>query len=413
MHSLGAISRSAVLAAVLLLVLGGAAPAALRAAEPLVVQRTSGAGETPSSSWESIATGQPEDSITSVRAFAGETVLAHGKQGLWRSDDRGLTWTLAVATSADGVRGVYLSAIDPSDLSTMYAVAAGGLAKTVDGGATWTTVYETRELRHLARSPADPELLYLGINTYYRDFRLLRSRDGGATWEEIYAADTRFAGSCGGWSIFVLAPHPTDSAQVFWSADCVAGRDSAYPLQVSTDQGTTWTKAYETESGGQPDLLVAVPGSTPQRFYLVVGDIGTMAASNSSRAILLRSNDGAHWKPVFEYRASWLGANGQVRFSIPAVAAAAARPNERSAVYVAVNQVVPSGSRNLPATTVSRIFRGRVDPGLDPFTFWESLEPPGTGQVYSLSLSPDSQYLYAATERGLWRLPDPANQKAT
>lgn len=366
--------------------------------------------------WESLAVSQPGDELLELRALSGGTLLMQGKQALWRSDDMGVSWTVAVPFSDDSLHQVFLDALDPVDLSVMYARSPEGLSKSIDGGATWARVFESKDVRRLARSPVDPGLLYLTVNRFYHDFKLLRSRDGGATWQEIYAADPNFGGPSCGWSVNILAPHRTDPAQVYWAGECTSGRTSAVDLKVSRDQGTTWSVTYELGDGSVPTRLVQVVGTNPHRMYLITGDIGTLAASRNSRATLVRSDDGGQtWEIEAQQSAGWSGINAQVRVSFPAIATYNPTPGVRWSqtwIYLAVNQTVPGGPRSSPPTTMSRIYRGQADVvGGHPFTFWESLEVGGMGRLTDLSLSIDGQYLYALAETGLWRLADPANQR--
>ncbi len=122
---------------------------------------------------------------------------ASGLGGVHASDDGGASWQqLTAAGERDYVRSI---AVAPSDSGRVYATGqswdAGGtysyyLASSRDRGLTWERNVvalepDERELRLLAVSPRDPELLALraGSNSPASNpERLLISRDGGSTF---------------------------------------------------------------------------------------------------------------------------------------------------------------------------------------------------------------------------------------
>src|SRR6476661_4607900 len=65
---------------------------------------------------------------------------------------------------------------DPKHPGTVYAVTAGALFKTADGGISWKTVYVGAVRSNLAIDPVHPETLYVAV---YGQI-LIKSVDGGA-----------------------------------------------------------------------------------------------------------------------------------------------------------------------------------------------------------------------------------------
>ncbi|HWN44283.1 MAG TPA: hypothetical protein VNW71_18815 [Thermoanaerobaculia bacterium] len=107
-----------------------------------------------------------------LATFLGSFVGAVRPRTVYRSRDGGATWEL--------VAGASLVAHDPRDPRTFYAAKGADLAKSTDGGETWTTVGpfgETGEPSDLVVDPARPEILY-GLTTW----GVARSRDAGRTW---------------------------------------------------------------------------------------------------------------------------------------------------------------------------------------------------------------------------------------
>lgn len=72
-------------------------------------------------------------------------------------------------------------AVDPKTPSTVYAVTAGGLYKSTNGGATWRVPHlSLYELPYrMAIDPANTNNLYLAAN-----YKVYKSTDGGSNWSD-------------------------------------------------------------------------------------------------------------------------------------------------------------------------------------------------------------------------------------
>jgi len=126
-----------------------------------------------------------------VNPNAPTTLLAGTiSAGVWRSADAGLTWTpVTDGIMAQEVHKVAFSATEPS---VAYAALDVGLARSVDGGATWQlTSLDSRAsypaLSHvecMAVSSANPHVVLVAVNN-----RLQLSTDAGATWQVIPGSD--------------------------------------------------------------------------------------------------------------------------------------------------------------------------------------------------------------------------------
>lgn len=120
---------------------------------------------------------------------------------VWRSEDRGRSWThssegLAYREGEQPAAAVWsLAAADNGEDRTLWAgVEPAGLFRSRDGGASWTPVaglndHATRAawqpgaggliLHHIVADPAEPRRLWVAISTAGVFF----SADGGETWE--------------------------------------------------------------------------------------------------------------------------------------------------------------------------------------------------------------------------------------
>lgn len=158
--------------------------------------------------------------------FAG-TWQSYELGGVYRSLDRGATWQL----SQQGFTAVTVNAfaVAPSDPDLLYAVAGWtDVFQSVDRGATWkllslgTLPASYIHLTDVLVDPADPSNSYL---TDLATSRLLRSVDGGATYStvQIFSAPAR------------LAFDPR-SPGALWGIGSAG-------LHHSADRGNTWQKA--------------------------------------------------------------------------------------------------------------------------------------------------------------------------
>jgi photosystem II stability/assembly factor-like uncharacterized protein len=159
-----------------------------------------------------------EGYLEAVDADSHGLVLAGTASGIYRSEDRGLSW----ARSSQGLRGgVYISSLvlDPRAPDLVWAGSRGftgtsgaGLFRSEDAGASWSrTVGEDapRALIGLALDPSRPSTLYAGGGAVHR------TDDGGAHWTRTDIPDTTSEWDTSGVSIHALAVDPEDPDRVF------------------------------------------------------------------------------------------------------------------------------------------------------------------------------------------------------
>jgi photosystem II stability/assembly factor-like uncharacterized protein len=136
-------------------------------------------------------------------------------------------------------------AINPEDPSTWYVgVASGGIFKTINGGTTWTTIFDDQDsysIGCITLDPNNPQTIWVGTgeNNAGRHIAygsgVFRSRDGGTTWENMGLKASEHIG--------MIRVDPRDSNVIYvaaqgplWSAGGERG------LYKSMDGGTTWIK---------------------------------------------------------------------------------------------------------------------------------------------------------------------------
>lgn len=245
--------------------------------------------------------------------YAGTGIYGSGGGGVYKSEDSGLTWRLAVnglpnevvktlAFSRDvpptlytnvGPRGdIYASTdgaeswtyvgldselccnfdrrmyVSPSDRNVLFIVEpSGGVSRSYDGGQNWLSVKDERgEIRalSLAIDPADTNVVYLGTegNGVYK------STDGGETWSLANRGMLDYR-------ITALAVDPAQPQTIY------AGRYGG-ELFKSTDGGQSWNdltdKLPHQKSPHQSIRDIAIDPAAPDTVYLLVEWVGALVS---------------------------------------------------------------------------------------------------------------------------------------
>jgi photosystem II stability/assembly factor-like uncharacterized protein len=180
--------------------------------------------------------------------------------GLFRSDDRGKTWTFVsslwnVPERAQWFGGGYDEAgihsivSDPRDPNRLIvAVSSGGVWETRDDGRTWTVrcegliarymppekqrdsaIQDPHRVRH---APSSPDVLWMQHHN-----GVFRSTDGGKHWSELNPAVSNFG--------FAVAVHPKQP-DTAWLVPAIADemrvpKDGQLCVTRTDDGGRTWT----------------------------------------------------------------------------------------------------------------------------------------------------------------------------
>jgi uncharacterized repeat protein (TIGR01451 family) len=187
--------------------------------------------------------------------------------GLWRSNDRGITWTQA-AFIGQNTRAI---AINPASTSRMYVATGSGLHVSGNGGDTFernnqfAIVTGSRPAVSVAIDPTVPNTIYAlsaAVNAPFgtavtSSAHVLRSVDDGQTWEILRDANAS----------------PT------WSAGQVM-LDPNVPSLIYVNTGTRGIAAMEIA----PDLSLQLSGHSGMRAQNVAATFDLRAINNGPYA---------------------------------------------------------------------------------------------------------------------------------
>ena len=169
-------------------------------------------------SWNAMGSGLPSglfgSYVTALAIDPQAGTLFAGTNGIFKSTDGGAHWVGANSgIPAPLVAGFNVAAlaVDPQTPNNVYAAmafdapaappnATGGLWKSIDGGAHWFNVFSAN-VYAVALNPQNPSTIYAGT-----DDGLARSTDGGASWSMLPPGPGR---------VRVLALDPQDPTTVY------------------------------------------------------------------------------------------------------------------------------------------------------------------------------------------------------
>ncbi|GAC1477211.1 MAG: hypothetical protein NVS1B4_19490 [Gemmatimonadaceae bacterium] len=186
--------------------------------------------------------------------------LTYG-DGIWRSTDRGESWTHRGLADARHIAAVR---VHPANPDLVYVAAMGhafgpnpmrGVYRSADGGLTWTRllfVNDSTGAIDLVMDPVNPRVLYAAMWNFQRfpwgftsggpSSGLWKTIDGGDHWTELTDNKGMPEGDKGRIGITVSPANP----QRLWAS--VEAHDSSGGIFRSDDAGKTWQRVNKEQT---------------------------------------------------------------------------------------------------------------------------------------------------------------------
>jgi photosystem II stability/assembly factor-like uncharacterized protein len=237
--------------------------------------------------------------------------------GVWKTEDGGANWRPLMDDAPN--LAVQSIAMDPLDHDVIYAgtgesyfnidtMNGNGMYKSTDRGETWTALAATlgdprfNNVSRIIVSPDEPGVVVASATTgtykaaLYPTSSIFRSTDGGLTWTEVHTetGTESFAGP----RILQVIARP-DDFDVQFAAVYGAG------ILKSTDAGQTWAFSNTGIADFSGRFELAISPVNPDYMYA--------SAMGASHAELWKSTDGGDtWQETFESgtEPNWLGGQG-------------------------------------------------------------------------------------------------------
>ena len=228
------------------------------------------------SDWE-IHTGDYNFLTLAVHPMNSQVIFGgEGNLGIYKSQDQGITWTPV----NEGINAfiVYDIAIDPNDSDHKLAGTLSGLFEK-KGADPWSRILTTAT-KSLRFHPSDSHIFYAGL-WYF----LAKTIDGGLTWS--YSDDLGYL------DIHDIAIDPVNTDTLFIASNVWDGQPG--DIQKSTDGGKTFETVLEgvNPSGEAYDFnAVAIDPSDPNHIFAGGGNFYTPRVLGS---LWESKNGGSDW----------------------------------------------------------------------------------------------------------------------
>lgn len=239
---------------------------------------------------------------TAVAVLCASTLAAQGGTGPQLAPPllSSLTWRNIGPTSISGRVNDIAVARAKGQPDQVYIGFGGGVWKSVNGGTSWTPVFDNVDaytsVGSLAVAPSNPNVVWVGTGESVNPTAdwgdgIYKSIDAGRTWKHMGLRDSRHIGR--------VVVHPTNPDVVYLAAQGrMWGSNDERGIFKSIDGGVTWRKVLyiDTNTGASdvqmdPSNSQILYASTYQRQRKDYG--GILAGPGS--AIYKSTDAGEHW----------------------------------------------------------------------------------------------------------------------
>ncbi len=257
----------------------------------------------PADDWFELQRSYPFDEIPQDARLASiDYVNSVMKPQSLRHAEGSLIWELSGPTNIEG----RITAIDihPTNPNIVYIGAAnGGVWKSTDFCATWTSLFDnqnTASIGALTIDPVNPDIIYLGtgeansLRSYYPGTGIFKSTDAGNTWFSIGLTES--------YSIGQIAVNPINTQELYVAA--VGALRKTTPqrgVYKSSDGGSSWILSlFIADSVGAIDVLL--DPVDPTRVYAAMWDRMRREDYNKyggvNSALYISINSGENWSVI-------------------------------------------------------------------------------------------------------------------
>jgi photosystem II stability/assembly factor-like uncharacterized protein len=247
--------------------------------------------------------------ISGVRGRPNEGYFGAAGGGLWKTTDKGETWTPVTDNQihSSSVGAVAVSESNPDIVFIGMgescirgdAMSGDGVYKSTDAGKTWTHVgfADAPVISKIRVHPTNPEIVFVAafgkMSAPSERRGVFKSTDGGASWKRVLFRDAKTAAI----DIAIDPRNPRFVFAALWEAFrleyTMSSGGPGSGLFRSTDGGDTWTEI--TRRPGLPGGLigkigVAVSGADSSRVYALI--------ENQNGGLFRSEDGGATWSLV-------------------------------------------------------------------------------------------------------------------
>ena len=212
-------------------------------------------------------------------------------------------WNAAWTTEGPGNIGgrINVVTVHPTNQNIIYlGNSTGGIFKTIDGGTTWTPIFDVQSylsIGCITLDPTNPNIIYVGTGdpnisgSAFIGDGVYKSTDAGVTWTHLGLTAERIISK-----IAVNTLHPNIVYAAAMGIPFLPTPDRG--LYKSTDGGTTWNQVLHiSDSAGVIDLVM--DPSHPDTLYAAGWDRlrnNQMSYVHGNHALIYKTtNGGVSW----------------------------------------------------------------------------------------------------------------------
>ncbi len=243
--------------------------------------------------------------VTAPNAPGSDTVYVDGNWGLFRTTDRGDSWTHIMEEGMHPIPDDLM--VSPHDPNTVWYVSdVGQVYITEDGGATWDkltdsfsmpdpapdefsnwvgadTNFRFGSVYAVATAPSDPNIIYALKN----GFGLFKSTDGGGSWRYLPQSEVDYT--------YSLVVHPTNPDIVYSGYLPKPFQDWAM-VRKTTDGGLSWRTVLSVpHSSGITSVVIDAASLTDDPDTVYAGSTG-----KEGGAVYKSTDGGGSWAKLNE-----------------------------------------------------------------------------------------------------------------